>query len=131
MVSEGRRASLKRWGEIGWCRTRQQILFGPQDAAPPSGVGWGSTEELAYRVVAKRLVLKRIGLPLTLSLKGSWKRAPSPPVVQGPGVTSGFRRTVGAPPRKGRGAIAQGGRLPIVCICMLTFSAAISASPQL
>ena len=26
---------------------------------------WGSTEELASRVVAKRLVLKRIGLPLT------------------------------------------------------------------
>ena len=56
---------MKRWGEIGWCCARQQILFGPQDAAPPSGVGWGSTEELASRVVAKRLVLKRIGLPLT------------------------------------------------------------------
>ena len=84
--------------------------FGPQDAAPPSGVGWGSTEELASRVVAKWLVLKRIGLPLTLSLKGSWKRAPSPPVVQGPGVASGIRRTEGAHPRKGRGAMHRRGR---------------------
>ena len=85
--------------------------FGPQDAAPPSGVGWGSTEELASRVVAKRLVLKRIGLPLTfIPAKGHSKCAPSPPVVQGPGVASGIRRTEGAHPRKGRGAMHRVGR---------------------
>ena len=109
MVSEGRRASLKRWGEIGWCRTRQQKLCGPQDAAPPSGVGWGSTEELASRVVAKRLVLKRIGLPLTLSLKRVMVTCAVS--ASGSGARRGKRDSQDGrrPSPQGEGCHAQGG----------------------